>query len=140
MAKISDDDNIVTGGKFNVNKSQTLSNPKITDMNEKAMDEVKPEIDPQIGNDLNDNKNLSQKERQSGFLSGLKDGFIDTFIEVVVSGILLCITGLIFKNLLGFYIIDIFGVFFIILVIVSVLYPAFKGLYRSRKLNKTNKI
>ena len=140
MTKINDKDNIVTDENIDVIKSQTLSNPKITDMNEASLDQVESDINPEIRDGFKDEENLSTEGRKSGFLSGLKVGFIDTVIMVVVSGLLLCVTGVILLYGAGYYITNALGVLFVILVIVSVLYPAFKSSYESKKLNKTNKI
>lgn len=140
MAKINDTDNIGNGEHFDINESQTLSNPKITDMNETAMDQVKPDITAEVKDDFYGDKNLSQNKGKSEFLGGLTTGLIDTVIMLLVSGVLLCITGVILLYGFGYYVTNALGVLFIILVIVSVLYPGFKGSYRARKLNKTNKI
>ena len=140
MTKINDNDNNDSAEKFDISKSQTLSNPKINDMNEKAMDEIISDANPEVRDDFNDDKKISENGRRSNFLGGLKTGLIDTAIMLVVSGILLCITGVILLYIAGYYITNVLGILFIVLVIVSIFYPTFKNSYRFRKLRKTNKI
>jgi len=140
MTKITDNDNNENGEQFDISKSQTLSNPKISDMNEKTVDEIKSDIDPEVRDNFNDDKKISEYGTRSSFLGGLKTGFIDTAIMLVVSGILLCITGVILLYIFGYYITNVLGILFIVLVIVSILYPTFKNSYRFRKLKKIKKI
>jgi len=136
MTKINDNDNNENGEQFDISKSQTLSNPKISDMNEKTVDEIKSEV----RDNFNDDKKISEYGTRSSFLGGLKTGFIDTAIMLVVSGILLCITGVILLYICGYYITNVLGILFIVLVIVSILYPTFKNSYRFRKSRKIKKI
>lgn len=144
MLENENTNNIEKGEKLDINTSETLSNPEINDMKETSVDEINSdeaisEVNTDVKDDFKDGKKLFKNERQSEFFSGLKAGIIDTIIMLIISGILLCITGVIMLYILGYYITNILGMLFIFLVIVSVLYPAFKSCYKFSKLNKTQK-
>lgn len=144
MLENENTNNIKKGEGMDINTSETLINPEINDMKATAVDEIKSEgaiseINTKVNDNLKNAKKPFKKGRQSEFFCGLKAGIIDTIIMLVISGILLCITGVIMMYILGYYITNIFGMLFIFLVIVSILYPAFKNCYKFSKMNKIKK-
>lgn len=60
------------------------------------------------------------------FYTNLLKGIIDTGITFIVSGVLLLITNVILKYIFGYYIVDLWGMLFIMFLITSVFYPTFK--------------
>ncbi|GAA0746988.1 DNA-binding protein [Clostridium oceanicum] len=107
---------------------------KENDIKEKNEEEVQTQtIDKEI--DKTQNKQVSSKDKSDKitFSNLLKKGIINTLGTMFISVGILAILGLIFKYILGYYIIDPWGMLFIIFLIVSVFYPSINYVYKKKK-------
>lgn len=99
--------------------------------NENVSEELSQSIGEENKLDTEDNQTEIEEGpaeiiKTNPFYSNLLKGLIDTGITFIASGVLLLITNVILKFIFGYYIVDIWGMLFIMFIIASVFYPTFK--------------
>ncbi len=122
--------------KENKNNNSSKQN-NIKEKNEeevKTQTEVKTQsIDKEINKTQKKQVSSKDKSDKITFANLLKKGIINTLGTMFISVAILAILGLIFKYILGYYIIDPWGMLFIIFLIVSVFYPSINYVYKKKK-------
>lgn len=105
------------------------------DVNEDKKDELQEVKQTEEKVEETKKADLTNKNKK-GFLSLFKTGIIDTLITLLISAVGLCILGIVFRYIFGYNIIDVWGMLFVVYLVIAVFYPAIKNAFLSRKKHK----
>lgn len=80
----------------------------------------------------NKEENITPKNKIN-FVEYFKEGFKHTLCEFLISAAVLVVVGIVLRYILGYYIANIWGVSFIVFLVVSIFYPYIKAVYGAKK-------
>ncbi|EKX78629.1 hypothetical protein CFSAN001628_018159 [Clostridium botulinum CFSAN001628] len=124
-----------------VNKEKASENEtdKINEfVEEEKSPKNKEEINKSAEEETNTESNNNDLKNKVSFLQCFKEGIKGTLGIFVVSIGFLAVVGLVLRYILGFYVKDVWGMLFIVYLVVSLFYPYIKAKFY-KKINRMDK-
>ncbi|ACQ54884.1 DNA-binding protein [Clostridium botulinum] len=132
IEKEKDEEKIQEVNKEKASENETDKNNEVIE--EEKFPKNKEEINKSAKEETNTENNNNDLKNKVSFLQCFKEGIKNTLGIFVVSIGFLAVVGLVLRYILGLYVKDVWGMLFIVYLVVSLFYPYIKA-----KFYKKNK-